>query len=145
MEGFFLRIQRRTESGEIASFAVVLFADIQDEWVNISRYDTAHGYPHRDVLGKREGLRGKLRMTKKKEKHSAMRSVTLQKTQKTTLKTSSPIKRTMKPTRDIFTVKQCDAILREFGARPSTAEQTQIFSEAEARSKAKHSKRLVAA
>ena len=73
-----------------------------------------------------------------------MRSVTLQKTQKTTLKTSSPIKRTMKPTRDIFTMKQCDAILREFGARPSTAEQIQIFSEAEARSKAKHSKRLVA-
>ena len=64
MEGFYLRIQRRTESGEIASFAVVLFADIQDEWVNISRYDTAHGFPHRDVLGKREGLRGKLRMTK---------------------------------------------------------------------------------
>jgi hypothetical protein len=64
MEGFYLRIQRRTESGEIVSFAVVLFADIQDEWVNISRYDTAHGYPHRDVLGKREGLRGKLRMTK---------------------------------------------------------------------------------
>ena len=42
-------------------------------------------------------------------------------------------------------MKQCDAILREFGARPSTAEQIQIFSEAEARSKAKHSKRLVAA
>ena len=68
MEGFYLRIQRRTESGEIASFAVVLFADIQDEWVNISRYDTAHGYPHRDVLGKREGLRGKLRMTKLNKK-----------------------------------------------------------------------------
>ena len=70
MEGFYLRIQRRTESGEIASFAVVLFADIQDEWVNISRYDTAHGYPHRDVLGKREGLRGKLRMTKLNEKEA---------------------------------------------------------------------------
>ena len=70
MEGFYLRIQRRTESGEIASFAVVLFADIQDEWVNISRYDTAHGYPHRDVLGKREGLRGKLRMTKLNKKEA---------------------------------------------------------------------------
>ena len=70
MEGFYLRIQRRTESGAIASFAVVLFADIQDEWVNISRYDTAHGYPHRDVLGKREGLRGKLRMTKLTKKRA---------------------------------------------------------------------------
>ena len=74
-----------------------------------------------------------------------MRSVTLQKTQKTTLKTSLPIKRGTKPSQDIFTVKECDAILREFGARPATAAQIKIFSEAEARSKAKHSKRLVAA
>jgi hypothetical protein len=74
-----------------------------------------------------------------------MRSATLQKTQKITSKTSSPIKRTVKPSRDIFTVKEFDAILREFGARPATAEQIQVFSEAEARSKAKHSKRLVAA
>ena len=74
-----------------------------------------------------------------------MRSVTLQKTQKTTSKTSSPIKPTMKKSKDIFTVKECDAILREFGARPATAAQIKIFTEAEARSKAKHAKHLVAA
>jgi hypothetical protein len=51
----------------------------------------------------------------------------------------------MKKSKDIFTVKECDAILREFGARPATAAQIKIFTEAEARSKAKHAKHLVAA
>lgn len=43
------------------SFAVVLLAHLGDGWTDITRYDTAHGYAHRDVLGLREGLRGKLR------------------------------------------------------------------------------------
>ena len=64
MEEFELRIRRRTEKGELISFAVVLFALQEGEWVNISRYDTAHGYPHRDVIGLKEGLRGKLLLSR---------------------------------------------------------------------------------
>jgi len=57
---FTLMIRRRTENGEYRSFAVVLFAFHAGKLVDISRYDTAHGYPHRDVQGITEGLRGKL-------------------------------------------------------------------------------------
>lgn len=79
MENFYLLIQRRTEAGETISFAVVLFTFRDGNWINISRYDTAHGYPHRDVLGLREGLRGKLRMsmlTKKQAFRYAIRDLT---------------------------------------------------------------------
>lgn len=31
-----------------------------EEWIDVTRYDTAHGYAHRDVLGLSEGLRGKI-------------------------------------------------------------------------------------
>ena len=64
LEEFELRIRRRTEGGKTVSFAVVLFALLDGNWVNISRYDTAHGYAHRDVLGLNDGLRGKLLMSR---------------------------------------------------------------------------------
>jgi len=64
MGKFQLLIRRRTEKGEIVSFAVVLLTLHKGKWIDISRYDTAHGYPHRDVLGLKECLRGKLRMAK---------------------------------------------------------------------------------
>ena len=60
MEGFELRIRRRTEQGKLVSFAVVLLAKLEGVWINITRYDTAHGYANRDVLGLTDGLRGKL-------------------------------------------------------------------------------------
>ena len=59
---FQLLVRRRTENGEVLSFAIVLLAQHKGHWIDVSRYDTAHGYPHRDVLGLKEGLRGKLRM-----------------------------------------------------------------------------------
>lgn len=61
---FQLLVRRRTELGEVISFAVVLLYLHKGHWIDISRYDTAHGYPHRDVLGLREGLRGKLRVSR---------------------------------------------------------------------------------
>lgn len=62
MGAFALLLRRRTEGGKVLSFAVVLFAFHGGDWIDISRYDTAHGYAHRDVLGFKEGLRGKLPM-----------------------------------------------------------------------------------
>lgn len=58
---FWISIRRRTEGGGVKSFAVVLFVIHEEAIMCVTRYDTAHGYPHRDVLGLTEGLRGKLR------------------------------------------------------------------------------------
>jgi len=60
MGAFALLLRKRTRGGEVVSFAVILLAFHAGEWIDISRYDTAHGYPHRDVQGITEGLRGKL-------------------------------------------------------------------------------------
>ena len=57
---FAILIRRDTNGGMVVSFSVVLLAFMNGEWTDISRYDTAHGYAHRDVLGRNEGLRGKL-------------------------------------------------------------------------------------
>lgn len=44
------RYLHRLERGQIVRFCVQYEAWIQDEWRPIVRYDTAHGYPHRDLL-----------------------------------------------------------------------------------------------
>ena len=49
-------ISRHTQAGVVISFAVVLIAWTGDEWECVTRYDCAHGFPHRDVLGKQAGL-----------------------------------------------------------------------------------------
>jgi hypothetical protein len=49
-------IWRHTQAGVVISFAVVLIAWTGDEWECVTRYDCAHGFPHRDVLGKQAGL-----------------------------------------------------------------------------------------
>jgi hypothetical protein len=51
-DGFVLYIGRQTEQGKTTSFSVVLIYD--DEC--ITRYDTAHGFAHRDVFGRKSGL-----------------------------------------------------------------------------------------
>ena len=56
---FALIVRRTTRKGELIEFAVVLVAFVCGEWVNITRYDTAHGTPHRDILGMNQGLRFK--------------------------------------------------------------------------------------
>jgi len=58
--GFALIVRRHTIGGRVHSFATILIAFLGGKWTDITRYDTAHGYAHRDVLGRIEGLRGKL-------------------------------------------------------------------------------------
>jgi hypothetical protein len=48
-DGFMLYIGKQTYKGRIASFSVALI--FEDEC--ITRYDTVHGFAHRDVLGPR--------------------------------------------------------------------------------------------
>ena len=45
-----------TAKAQTKSFAVVLIAEIEGAEVCVTRYDTAHAQPHRDVLGRRAGL-----------------------------------------------------------------------------------------
>ena len=49
-------VMRSTTKGRYNSFAVVLMLLVAERWVDVSRLDTAHGLPHRDILGKRKGL-----------------------------------------------------------------------------------------
>lgn len=56
---FALIVRRTTVRGDMSDFAVVLLAHISGEWTNITRYDTAHGTPHRDILGANQGCRGR--------------------------------------------------------------------------------------
>ncbi len=44
------RYFHRLERGKIVRFRVQYEAWIGDEWRSVVRYDTAHGYPHRDLL-----------------------------------------------------------------------------------------------
>ena len=74
-----------------------------------------------------------------------MPSKTSQKTPKSTLKTSSRTKRDGKLLGPLMTVEKSDAILKEYGFRPATQEEIKKGREAEARTKAMHSKRLLAA
>ena len=40
----------------MTSFAVVLLTLVEGEWVDFARFDSAHGCPHEDVLGRKTGL-----------------------------------------------------------------------------------------
>ena len=51
---------RNIVAGRTASFRVVLLCDVAGQLHCVTRYDTGHGFAHRDVLGLVEGLRGKL-------------------------------------------------------------------------------------
>ena len=56
---FALLVRRHTKGPQTVSFAVVLVAFVSGRWIDITRYDTEHGMPHRDVLGAKRGLRFK--------------------------------------------------------------------------------------
>lgn len=58
--GAWIEIERDTVAGKIVSFRVVMLMEIEGTGYCIARHDTAHGFAHRDVLGRTEGLRGKL-------------------------------------------------------------------------------------
>jgi hypothetical protein len=44
------RLFCRTEKNRVVTFRVQYEAQIDGEWHTIVRYDTAHGFPHRDLL-----------------------------------------------------------------------------------------------
>ncbi|NBB80173.1 MAG: hypothetical protein GVY36_12135 [Verrucomicrobia bacterium] len=46
----------QTNGALVIGFAVVLVAIIDGELTCVTRYDTAHGQAHRDVLGRKSGL-----------------------------------------------------------------------------------------
>ena len=41
-----------TEKGKVKRFVVKLELLINNEWVEIERYDTHHGFVHKDIIGK---------------------------------------------------------------------------------------------
>ena len=45
-----LRIRIRMERGRLTDIVIQYEAFIKEKWTAIVRYDTSHGYPHRDVL-----------------------------------------------------------------------------------------------
>lgn len=47
-----LRVMFETERGQILRFVVQLECQFgeDDEWIPVVRYDTAHGYAHRDIM-----------------------------------------------------------------------------------------------
>jgi hypothetical protein len=47
---------RSTQKGRYVSFAVVLTIQTEQGWLDVARFDTAHGIPHQDILGKKGGL-----------------------------------------------------------------------------------------
>jgi len=49
-------IFRSTERGRYTSFVVVLMHVLGDRWCDVGRFDSAHGVPHQDILGKKSGL-----------------------------------------------------------------------------------------
>jgi len=53
---FQIVVTRHTERGVLVDFLVALLAWTGSKWECITRYDCAHGFPHRDVIGERGGL-----------------------------------------------------------------------------------------
>ena len=45
-----IRHRRSIERGQVRAFTVQYEARFNDEWESIVRYDTAHGFAHRDIL-----------------------------------------------------------------------------------------------
>jgi hypothetical protein len=47
------RIRIETEAGQVTGFLVQHETTIEDQRIPVIRYETAHGFAHRDVLGRR--------------------------------------------------------------------------------------------
>jgi hypothetical protein len=45
-----IRVRAFKESGQILSFVVQYESEINETWIPIVRYDTAHSFAHRDIL-----------------------------------------------------------------------------------------------
>ena len=50
-DGDTIRVGFDQERGRILDFSVQLECWIDDRWRPVARYDTAHGFAHRDILG----------------------------------------------------------------------------------------------
>ena len=55
-ESTYIAVDFTTVKGRVVSFVVRLMWLSIGQEVNVVRYDTAHGSPHRDLLGRRSGL-----------------------------------------------------------------------------------------
>jgi hypothetical protein len=49
----FVHLEFLTIRGSVVSFVVRLMRQTGGRWLNVARYDTAHGQPHRDILDRR--------------------------------------------------------------------------------------------
>lgn len=56
LAGARILVSRSTRRGLVVSFAVVLLVWTDAGWECATRYDCAHGFGHRDVIGRRAGL-----------------------------------------------------------------------------------------
>jgi len=54
-DGFLIKVTYTALEGKLVGFSVVLIKDDGTNVYDISRYDTAHGFAHRDVLGRKTG------------------------------------------------------------------------------------------
>lgn len=59
-DGMVLLISRLTVNGRVRKFRVVLLAGKGGRLRCLTRYDTAHGYPHQDILDKDENTLAKI-------------------------------------------------------------------------------------
>jgi hypothetical protein len=59
LEGCTLLVWRKTEAGILTEFRVVLLDESDKGTHCIARYDTAHGFPHQDILGHAAGTLAK--------------------------------------------------------------------------------------
>jgi hypothetical protein len=59
-DGIFLLVSRLTVNGRVKKFRVVLLSEKEGVLRCLTRYDTAHGYPHQDILDKDENTIAKI-------------------------------------------------------------------------------------
>lgn len=57
-----LRVQFTTERGRVTAFTVQYETMIDDQAIAVARYDTAHGFPHLDMLDRRGRVVAKTRL-----------------------------------------------------------------------------------
>ena len=53
---FQIVVRRDTEKGVLVDFLVAVLAWDGVDWVCVTRYDCAHGFPHQDVIGALGGV-----------------------------------------------------------------------------------------
>lgn len=118
-----VRIDRNGQ--EVKGFSVVLVAMIDDSETCVTRYDTAHGHSHRDVIGRNGGLIEKQWLLSFNDKEAFEYAI---KDLKENLKTTSTsLKTTEQPLiirvpawrdEEKLSVSDAEAILRDHGAKP---------------------------